>query len=107
MQLLSGKSDEIDKMLFRAARRAKTRTYPELTGDVGRARFVVLATKGLWSEETQVFVRQLAKAKARAAPVPLQTRARAAWLQRWRTILACCSKVVRDVSSGGQRRTRQ
>ena len=78
---------------LRAARRAKTRTYPELTGDVGRARLVVLATEvgGRWSEETDVFLRQLAKAKARAAPVPLQTRDRAAWLQRWRTILACYS----------------
>ena len=74
-----------DGVALRAARRAKTRTYPELT--------VVLATEvgGRWSEETQVFLRQLAKAKARAAPVPLQTRAREAWLQRWRTILACCS----------------
>ena len=32
---------------------------PELTGEVGRARLVVLATEvgGCWSEETQVFLR--------------------------------------------------
>ena len=35
---------------------------------------MVLATEvgGRWSEETQVFLRQLAKAKARAEPVPLK-----------------------------------
>ena len=82
-----------DGAALRAARRVKTRTYPELTGEVGRAGLVVLATEvgGRWSEETQVSLRQLAKAKARAEPVPLQAQARAAWLHRWRTILACCS----------------
>ena len=65
----------------------------KLTGEVGRARLVVLATEvgGRWSEETQVFLRQLAKAEARAEPVPLEAHARAAWLHRWRTTLACCS----------------
>ena len=47
------------------ARRLKRRTYPELSGDHGRARLVVLAAEvgGRWSEETRAFVRQLAKAK--------------------------------------------
>ena len=67
-------------------------THPEFTGEVGRARLVVLATEvgGRWSEETQMFLRLLAKAKARAEPVPLQVQVRAVWLHRWRTVLACC-----------------
>ena len=58
-----------------------------------RAKLVVLACKvgGRWSDETQAFLRQLAKAKARTEVVPLQSRARAACLRRWMTILACSS----------------
>ena len=54
---------------------------------------MVLACKvdGRWSDETQAFLRQLAKAKARTEVVPLQSRARAAWLRRWMTIMACSS----------------
>ena len=49
------------------ARRRKCRTYPELAGLHGRARLVVLAVEvgGRWSHETQKFLSQLAKAKAR------------------------------------------
>ena len=45
------------------ARRTKERTYPELTGEQGRARLVVLAcaTGGRWSEEAQSFLRHLAR----------------------------------------------
>ena len=70
------------------ARRRKERTYPELTGRFGRAKLVVLACEvgGRWSDETQAFLRQLAKAKARTEAVLLQSRARAAWLRRWMTI---------------------
>ena len=43
------------------ARRAKARTYPELTG-AGRARLVVLGVEvgGRWSEEAVTFIRLLA-----------------------------------------------
>ena len=39
--------------------------------------------RGRWSQETQAFLRQLAKAKARSEAGPQQ--ARAAWVLRWRT----------------------
>ena len=70
-----------DGAVLAAARRRKERTYPELTGQFGSARLVVLAGEvgGRWSEETQAFLRQLAKAKARSEPVPQQA------------ILACSS----------------
>ena len=72
-------------------RRLKERTLPELTGQFGRARLVVLACEvgGRWSGETQAFLRQLAMFKARTEALPQQARAKAAWLLRWRTILAC------------------
>ena len=56
------------------ARRTKEATYPELEGDEGRARLVVLAaeTRGRWSGETAEFLRCLAKAKAETAPVLMQ-----------------------------------
>ena len=73
------------------ARRTKEATYPELAGDEGRARLVVLAaeTGGRWSAETAQFLRCLAKAKAETAPVLMQNRVKAAWLRRWSSILAC------------------
>ena len=54
-----------------------------------RAKLVVLACEvgGWWSTETQAFLRQFAKAKARTEPVPQHTRARAASF-RWMTIMA-------------------
>ena len=99
-----------DGVALRTARRVKTRTYPELTGEVGRAQLVVLATEvgGRWSEETQVFLRQLAKAKSKGStsspPDPGSSRVAAevahnlGMLQR---------RVVWDVSFGGQRRTQK
>ena len=82
-----------DGAVLAAARRRKERTFPELTGQFGRARLVVLAGEvgGRWSDEIQAFLRQLAKARARSEPVPQQAHARAAWLMRWRAILACSS----------------
>ena len=81
-----------DGAALAAARRRKERTYPELTGQFGRARLVLAGeVGGRWSEEIHAFLRQFAKAKARSEPVPQQARARAAWLVRWRTILACSS----------------
>ena len=52
-----------DGVALAAARRRKERTYPELTGQFGRARLVVLAGEvgGRWSDETQAFLRQLAR----------------------------------------------
>ena len=61
----------------RRARARKERTYPELAGEEGRARLVVLAAEvgGCWSNEASQFVRSLALAHA--------------WNRRWRKLLAC------------------
>ena len=58
------------------ARRTKERTNPELTGEHGRARLVVLAceTGGRWSEESHSFLRQLAQAGRSPARCELQER---------------------------------
>ena len=52
------------------SRRRKSRTYLELAGLHGRARFIVLVVEvgGRWSFETQNFLSQLARAKAGAKP---------------------------------------
>ena len=74
-----------------AARRRKERVYPELTGQLGHTRLVVLTCEvaGRWAEECVEFINQLAKAKARREPRYLRGRARQAWRQRWATLLAC------------------
>ena len=84
---------EEDGAVLRATRRRMERTYPELSGRFGRARLVVLACEvgGRWSEETNNFLLQLAKAKARGVPQPLKTSAKQSWLMRWRSILACAA----------------
>ena len=84
-------ADSIDGVALAVARRNKTRTYPELSGGDGRARFVVLAAEvgGRWSEEVRKFLGALATAKARSSPVLLQPSVRADWLHRWRGLLAC------------------
>ena len=76
---------------LRDARRAKERTYPELTGEGGRARLVVLAAEvgGRWSEETALFLGALAKARAQESPQLLQGRVSAAYIRRWSALLAC------------------
>ena len=73
------------------ARQQKERTYPELSGDGGRARLVVLAAEvgGRWSPETAEFLCALAKARAQSEPLLLQGRAQAAWLPRWSAMSAC------------------
>ena len=75
------------------ARRRKARTYPELTGQGGRARLVVLAGKtgGRWSNETASFLSSLAHAKSREAPAGVQESARAAWRRRWASMLSCAA----------------
>ena len=73
------------------AARIKEATYPELSGEGGRARLVVLAAEvgGRWSQEASIFLRDLAKARAQAAPLILQGRVQAACLRRWSSLLAC------------------
>ena len=75
-----------------AARRRKTRTYPELSGERGRAKLVVLAGEigGRFSEEHS-FLRTLARAKVRSIPEPLRSRARQSWMHRWSSMLACAA----------------
>ena len=71
-------------------RRRKERTCPELSGEGGRARLVVLAAEvGGRSEETAKFLAALANAKAQASPFILQNRVKSAYLRRWSAVLAC------------------
>ena len=81
----------IDGTILSQARRRKERTYPELVGRRSRARLVVLAGEvgGRWSEETQTFLRILARAKARSEPPILRKRVEQAWRMRWAATLAC------------------
>ena len=82
-----------------AARRKKERAYPELVGSHGRVRLVFLAGGGRTvSEETRLFISQLAKAKSRAEPFVLRRRVEQAWRFRWSAML-CCAAVF--VSSPG------
>ena len=80
-----------DGAALEEARRRKERTYPELSGDGGRARLVVLGAKvgGRWSVETAQFLVSLAKAKADAAPDVLRGRIQQAYIRRWSALLAC------------------
>ena len=73
----------MDGAALAQARRVKQRTYPELSGNHGRARLVVLAAEigGRWSEDPRAFVR----------PRILAGRARQAWHHRWSSMLACAS----------------
>ena len=77
--------------------RRKEARYPELVGDNGRARLVVLAGEvgGRFSLETAHFLRCLASAKVRGVPQIPQGRAHAAWLRRWEfdVGLLGCSRV--------------
>ena len=84
---------ERDGAALDQARRTKERTYPELTGEQGRARLVVLVceTGGRWSEEAQSFLRHLARARAHSEPREMRLAARRVWLRRWCTALACCA----------------
>ena len=86
--VLSGVSLQITR------RRIEAR-YPELVGDGGRARLVVLAGEDVdaFSRETAAFLRGLAAVKVRDLLELLQGRARAAWLRRWGAMLALCGSV--------------
>ena len=83
------------------ARRTKELRCPELSGDQGRARLVVLAceTGGRWSEEAHDFLRQLARARARWEPREIRQAARRAWFRWWCTELACCAAQAFGLSS--------
>ena len=82
---------DVDGAATMAARRRKQRRYPELAGEDGRARLVVLAREvgGRFFEECRHFLRQLSKFKARDEPPLLQQRVRHAWLHRWGSMWAC------------------
>ena len=73
------------------ARRRKERRYPELVGPGRRARLVVLGLEvgGRWSVETQIFIRLLARARARSEGHLLRRRAEHAWRLRWGSLLSC------------------
>ena len=75
------------------ARRRKESTYPELTGEHGRSRLVVMGVEvgGRWSTETSVFLRCLAAAKARGSPPWIEGQVCAAWLSRWQGLLGCAA----------------
>ena len=75
------------------ARQRKEQKYHELLAS-RRCRLVVVALEvgGRWSEEALQFVRQLAKAKARAAPALIRASVRAAYLHRWTGSMAVAAQ---------------
>ena len=83
----------VDGLCLAAARRRTERTYPEFVAPHSRCRLVVLATEvgGRWSTEALVFLRLLARAKARSEPHLMRARAQQAWRLRWLSILGCAS----------------
>ena len=85
------RSANFDGAALEVARRRKEATCPELSGEGGRARLVVLAAEvgGRWSAETAQFLTSPAKARAQEVPLVLQGRAESAWVRRWSAILAC------------------
>ena len=84
------------------ARRTKERRYPELTGEYGRARLVVLAceTGGRWSEEAHDFLLHLARAKARSEPPEIRAVARRLVQTLVHSIVMLCCADVRNVTAG-------
>ena len=89
----SGRPQRSGSVLDSEAQAQLETTYPELALNAeGRARLVVLAAEvgdHRWSNETSQFLRGLAKARAETVPMILQERAKAAWLRRWSSLLAC------------------
>ena len=80
-----------DGVALEEARRTKERKYPELAGNGGRARLVVVAAEveGRFSAEANQFLRGLVSAKVRDVPDILKGKAAAAWSRRWRSMLGC------------------
>ena len=68
-------------------------TYPELER-ARRCRLVVfgLEVGGRWAPEAATFIRLLARARAAEVPTSLRAAARAAWVVRWRGILAVAAQ---------------
>ena len=92
-----------DGAVLEVARRRKEATYPELSGENGSARLVVLAAEvgGRWNRETAQFITAFAKARAQEVPLVLQGRAEAAWVRRWSAILACTAARLLDCRPPG------
>ena len=90
---------------FVVARRRKERTYPELAGEGGRARLVVLAGEvgGGWSAETASFLTALVQHKAQNAPELLSGSVEAAWRRRWAALLSCAAAEAFAASLLGRR----
>ena len=88
-----------DGVALKVARRKKSTVYPELVGPHSRAKLVVLAAEvgGRWSEETRVFLSQLASARARSELPLTRRRAEQAWRLRWGAMWACA--VAKAVAS--------
>lgn len=88
------RAPDVDGAALTEARRRKERTYPELVGPRARSRLVVLGVEvgGRWSREAWVFVRLLARAKARGEPPAMRVAAERAWQRRWTTILAVAAQ---------------
>ena len=69
--------------------RDKAATYPELVNsDQVLLRTLACEVGGRWSTECLRTVRELASAKARAAPAHLRQAARSAWQSRWWALLS-------------------
>ena len=70
-----------DGVVLVEARRRKERMYPELVGDAGRARLVVLAPKvgGRWSAETLRF-QAVCQREVKVSSCLLRGKARASWV---------------------------
>ena len=83
---------QTDGKVLDEARKRKERTYPEIAGEGGRARLVVLGAEvgGRWSQET-VDLSSLAWAKVRDFPEELQKDARRAWFRRWCVLSGCAA----------------
>ena len=80
-----------DGVASEADRLCKVSTNPELAGPHRRAHLVVLALEvgRRWSCETQAFITELARAKARNETQLMRRRVEQAWRLRWGSILAC------------------
>ena len=94
-----------DGVALKVARRKKSTVFPELVGPHSRAKLGVLAAEvgGRWSEETRVFLSQLASARARSELPLTRRRAEQAWLLRWGAMqwhLHCWTCLTVTVATG-------
>ena len=78
-----------DGVAIARAERRKAATYPELVAS-NSLRLVTLAceTGGRWSSQCALTLRQLAAARARAAPAALRGAQQAGWMRRWAGLLS-------------------